>query len=290
MPLFSVIIPTYNRYSLTRRAIDSVLSQSCDDFEVILIDDGSTDNSPQLKDDYSDLIRYIRQENKGVSSARNRGISLALGTYCAFLDSDDLWQQNKLQTHASYLKDNPHVMIHQCEEIWIRNGKRVNPWKKHIKRKGYIFRDSLELCLISPSSVVIHKDVFKKYGCFDEQLPACEDYDLWLRITPHEWIGLIDEKLNIRHGGHSDQLSSRFWGMDRFRVYSIIKLIITEGAALNSDDYDAAKRKALEKLQILRTGAVKRGRNDFADRMSTISEQLGHGDYNSINLLNLLQE
>lgn len=290
MPFFSVIIPTYNRHSLTKRAIESVLNQSHTDYEILVIDDGSTDTTPQLEKEFKSRIHYVRQNNRGVSAARNRGIQLSRSAYCAFLDSDDQWRHKKLESHAAYIHENPQILLHQCEEIWIRHGKRVNPWKKHLKREGYIFIDSLELCLISPSSVVAHKDLFQKYGTFDENLPACEDYDLWLRITPFERVGLIHEKLNIRYAGHQDQLSSIFWGMDRFRLYSIIKLLSNNESLLNTENREAAQRMADKKIHILMNGAIKRGKLDFAEKLSAISEQLKNECYSSIDLTTLLQQ
>jgi glycosyltransferase involved in cell wall biosynthesis len=178
----SVIIPTHNRAHTVSLAIESVLKQSLPPAEIIIVDDGSTDETSALIQDEFPDCHYLHQQNQGVSSARNRGITAASGEWLAFLDSDDEWMPNKLAMQASALKSQPDVHLCHTEEIWIRNGTRVNQMKKHAKRGGWIFQHCLPLCAISPSSVIIHHSIFEDVGLFDETLPACEDYDLWLRI------------------------------------------------------------------------------------------------------------
>lgn len=290
MPYFSVIIPTYNRYQLTKRAINSVLKQTYNDYELIIINDGSTDKSQQLEADYKEKIKFITIHNSGVSAARNCGIKKAQGNYIALLDSDDEWLPDKLTQHKLYIDTHPHICIHQSDEMWIRNGKRVNPMHKHRKRAGDIFHDSLERCLISPSSVVIERSLFNTYGLFDENLPACEDYDLWLRMCPFENIGLLKKQLNIRYAGHPDQLSSLYWGMDRFRVYAILKLLDTNGPSLNKDQREAAIKMAKNKIAILYNGAVKRNNSNLQKTLSIIQKQLNQKSYNNINYQSLLAE
>jgi len=290
MPYFSVIIPTYNRFEKTRAAIDSVLAQNFNDFELIVVDDGSTDSTPELEELYTGRIKYLRQENLGVSAARNLGIKHSDSRHTTFLDSDDIWLPKKLSAHYNFIKDNAHIMIHQTDELWIRSGKRVNPKIKHLKREGDIFIDSLDLCLISPSAVCIANPLFEKYGWFDEKLPACEDYDLWLRITPGEKIGLINEGMITRHGGHKDQLSAKYWGMDRFRIYSIIKLLSEKENKLNRSHTECAKLKALEKCRILLLGAEKRENLKFADQIKVIIQHLDDQNYSSIDCQILLEK
>ena len=223
MPLFSVIIPTFNRKEETARAVRSVLAQTLSDHEIIVVDDGSTDGTPLLREEFGGRIIYLSQKNSGVSSARNRGIRESSSRYIAFLDSDDLWLPDKLAAHREFLARNGGMAIHQTNETWIRKGRRVNPMNRHRKPSGHIFIASLDLCLVSPSAVCMERSLFDRYGLFDELLPACEDYDLWLRISSREPVGLIDRELTVKHGGHDDQLSKKFWGMDRFRLYAILK-------------------------------------------------------------------
>jgi glycosyltransferase involved in cell wall biosynthesis len=289
MPLFSVIIPSYNRFRRLCSAIDSVLSQSFRDFELIVVDDGSTDDTPVIQEKYGNRIRYLRQQQQGVSSARNNGISHASSPYIALLDSDDIWLPEKLAAQVEFIRRHPGILIHQTDEIWIRNGKRVNPRNRHRKSGGYIFPQSLHLCLISPSAVVLHRDIFDRYGHFDEGLPVCEDYDLWLRTTWCEETGFIPEQHIIKHGGHGDQLSRSAWGMDRFRIYSICRLLSTTGKLLPPDYFHEAQKVALEKCRILRHGAVKRGNTALVTAAEKIIDSLENGDCNSSAIESLVE-
>ncbi len=281
MPYFSVIIPTHNRFAVVKNAIDSVLDQSFRDFELIVVDDGSEDGTFRLEELNRGKIRYIRQENSGVSSARNRGIEESDSHCVLFLDSDDLWMKEKLRVHREYIEENNGIFIHQTNEIWIRNGKRINPRLKHKKREGDIFTESLELCLISPSAVCIHREILETYGTFDEKMPACEDYDLWLRITSREKTGLIDEYHVKKFGGHSDQLSARFWGMDRFRIYSIIKLLERDREELPPGYEKAAVKSLRKKIKVVADGAAKRSNKRLEEILKRVSRDVNREVYNS---------
>ncbi len=132
-PLISVIIPTYNRGWIIKEAIDSVLAQDYVNYELIVVDDGSTDNTHDILNSYQNNFLILRQNNKGVSSARNRGLAAASGHFVAFLDSDDIWLPQKLSQQVDFFHSNPDALICQTEEIWIRNNVRVNPKKRHKK-------------------------------------------------------------------------------------------------------------------------------------------------------------
>ena len=253
----SVVIPTFNRGWALGRAIDSVLAQTCHDFELIVVDDGSIDESQELLHSYGSAIKVIRQGNAGVSSARNRGVRSARGELIAFLDSDDYWLPGKLKTQIDFFDSNPETVICQTEEIWIRNGKRVNPKKVHQKPSGRIFKASLALCLVSPSAVMLRKSLFNTIGGFDETLPACEDYDLWLRISSRYPVHLIETPLIIKTGGHPDQLS-RMPGLDRYRIKAIEKLLSTKG--LTESRRAAAITTLRQKAAIYAGGCRKRGK------------------------------
>ncbi len=261
MPLVSVIIPTYNRAWILEEAIRSVTKQTCRDFELIVVDDGSTDNTMNIVDKYPE-IRVLRQENKGVSAARNAGVKISKGKYLAFLDSDDLWLPKKLEKQVIFFKQNPSAQICQTEEIWIRNGIRINPRKKHKKSSGMIFDRCLELCLISPSAVMMTRELFDETGGFDESLPACEDYDLWLRITHRYPVYLIEEALVIKRGGHKDQLS-KTPALDKYRIISLIKII--ESGILGSKQRESAVKMLETKCRIYANGCRKRGRATEAE-------------------------
>lgn len=256
----TVIITSYNRGEIIGRAVDSVLGQTRSADEIILVDDGSSDNTDQLiKEKYPD-IKYIWQENRGIGHARNTGISQARGIWIAFLDSDDEWLPSKLKDQLKTLQHQPDYKICHTNEIWIRNGKRVNPMKKHEKSGGLIFKNCLPLCIISPSSVIIHRSVFEEHGLFDESLPVCEDYDLWLRFCAFLPILYLEKPQIIKYGGHSDQLSHKYWGMDRFRIIALEKII--KNPKLSPEDKDAATHILIEKIEIYIQGAAKRRKVD----------------------------
>jgi glycosyltransferase involved in cell wall biosynthesis len=264
----SVIIPTYNRGWILKEAIDSVSAQDYKDFELIVVDDGSTDNTSEILASYENDIKVLFQENKGVSAARNRGITEASGQLIAFLDSDDLWLPRKLYTQVDFFNQMPDALICQTEEIWIRDGQRVNPKKRHKKPSGMIFEPSLELCLVSPSAVMIRRSLFDRVGEFDVTLPACEDYDLWLRISCRFPVYLIDTPLIIKRGGHDDQLSS-MKGLDKFRIKAIEKII--NSGRLTEDQYRAAVKALKEKCKIYADGCRKRGRTEEAQYYEALS-------------------
>ena len=256
-PLISVIIPTYNRGWIINEAIDSVLAQDYVNFELIVVDDGSTDDTHDILNSYQKNFLVLRQNNKGVSAARNRGFAAASGRFIAFLDSDDIWLTQKLSQQVDFFQSNPDALICQTEEIWIRNNVMVNPKKRHKKPSGMIFEPSLSLCLVSPSAVMIKKNLFEEVGFFDETLPACEDYDLWLRVSCRHPIHLIDTPLIIKRGGHDDQLSASP-GLDKFRIKAIKKVI--ESDLLSAAQYQTAVETLKEKCDIYASGCRKRGR------------------------------
>jgi glycosyltransferase involved in cell wall biosynthesis len=260
-PLISVIIPTYNRGWIIKEAIDSVLAQDYVNFELIVVDDGSTDDTHDILNSYQKNFLVLRQNNKGVSAARNRGFAAASGRFIAFLDSDDIWLPQKLSQQVDFFQSNPDALICQTEEIWIRNNVRVNPKKRHKKPSGMIFEPSLSLCLVSPSAVMIKKNLFEEVGLFDETLPACEDYDLWLRVSCRHPVHLIDTPLIIKRGGHDDQLSASP-GLDKFRIKAIKKVI--ESGLLSAAQYQTAVETLKEKCDIYASGCRKRGRMDEA--------------------------
>ena len=266
--MFSVVIPVYNRRALVGRAIRSVLAQQGADFEVIVVDDASDDGtSERVREEFGNTVKIvILKENSGVSAARNRGIAAAEGEWIALLDSDDEWLPNKLAQQAAALRESGMLVCH-TDEIWIRNGVRVNPHKHHQKFGGDIFYKALALCVMSPSSIAIHRRVFADVGMFDECLPACEDYELWLRISCRYEVVYLAEKLIRKYGGHADQLSQAHYAMDRFRVYALDKLL-REEPQLAPARAAAARTMLLCKARIVERGAVKRGNVELQQQMS----------------------
>jgi len=257
MPRVSVIIPAYNRKAMLCEAVDSVLAQNYRDFELIVVDDGSTEGTAdEVAARYGARVLLLWQSNRGVASARNLGVRRSDGEYICFLDSDDLWRPKKLGAQVSFMQADPRRRICQTEEIWIRKGVRVNPKTKHRKPSGDIFRASLELCLVSPSAVLMTRALFDEVGGFDETLPVCEDYDLWLRIARDHDVGLVPEPLVVKRGGHADQLSRSTWGFDRFRVRALKKLL---DAGLAGERRKWAIEVLARKARVLAAGARKRG-------------------------------
>ena len=228
-PEVSVIIPTYNRRAMVSEAIDSVLAQSFRAFELIIIDDGSADGTAEYLKRLNETIRIETIEHSGPAAARNRGVELARTPMITFLDSDDLWAPTKLEHHIAFMRANPTCGISQTGEIWMRDGRRVNPGTRHHKRAGDIFIDSLRTCLVSMSATVMRTDLFRALGGFDEIMAAAEDYDLWLRILIDHEAGLLDEPLVTRRGGRPDQTSAATPALDRFRILALAKLLANDG-------------------------------------------------------------
>ncbi len=254
-PLVSVIIPTYNRQNFLKEALDSVLAQTYRPLEIIVVDDGSTDGTPWIIPRYP--VKYVRGPRQGVAAARNRGILLSRGDFIAFLDSDDLWKPQKIRQQIDFFERNPEAVAVQTEEIWIRKGKRVNPRRRHRKPSGFFFDRALELCLVSPSGVMLRRKALFEIGLFDERFPVCEDYELWLRLAARYPVFLIEEPLVIKRGGHEDQLS-RTPGLDWFRLKAIVK--ICHDPALSPPMRLLALKEARKKASVYRQGALKRGK------------------------------
>ena len=252
----SVVIPTYNRRNLLKRAIDSVRKQTLNPFEIIVVDDGSIDGTQAWLEDEFPFVKCIYQNNSGVSRARNNGIRSAQGSWIALLDSDDEWLPDKLEQQVKLVRDIPEVLFCHTNEIWIRNGVRVNQMKKHQKYGGDIFEKCLDMCRISPSSSIIKKEIFDTVGLFDESLHICEDYDLWLRITSKFSISYLDKPLIVKYGGHSDQLSKASGGIEKYRILSLEKILnsltLTESQAFH------AREMLIKKLNIYVNGLKKR--------------------------------
>ena len=265
----SIVIPTYNRSEFLKESIASVLDQTCRDFELIIVDDGSTDNTLEILSAYKNSIVTIAGKHEGPSAARNRGIRAASGEFIAFLDSDDLWMPDKLLKQMDFFRSNPGAMVCQTEEIWIRNGTRVNSRKIHKKYSGWIFEKCLPLCIVSPSAVMIHREVFNNIGLFDESLPACEDYDLWLRIAPHYPIHLIDEPLVVKRGGHIDQQSRTVSALDRFRIKALCKAL--ESGNLSLSQYSMTLKELKKKCGIYANGCMKRNKKEESAEVLSLS-------------------
>ncbi len=287
MSTVSVIIPTFNREGFIKQCVVSVLQQSKKPDEVIVVDDGSSDKTWDVlrvlgfsdSKDERNSLRYIFQRNKGVSAARNLGIKAAKYGYIALLDSDDLWLEKKLEKQISSLESqSTRYRLSHTNEIWVRNGVRVNAGLKHEKRGGDIFIQCLKLCCISPSSSLVDRSVFDDFGFFDENLPACEDYDFWLRFCAFEDVHFVNEYLLIKNGGHDQQLSKKHWGMDRFRVTALEKLL--KDRRLSEFKRKETTQELIFRLQVLIDGGRKRKKDAFVKKLekkkTTLEAMLSH--------------
>ncbi len=281
-PQVSVIIPTYNRRRMLLDAVGSVLAQRDAALELIVVDDGSVDGTwedlhrGELADAIAAAPRNYRvaverTARRGPAAARNRGAAMAQCEYLAFLDSDDLWAPRKLVRQLAYMRAHPQFPLAQTQECWIRNGRRVNPGLRHIKRAGDIFEPSLRTCLVSPSAVMMRRDLFHEMGGFDEELPACEDYDLWLRILCRYQAGLLDEALVTRRAGHPDQLSATTPALDRYRIHTLMKLLADN--ELSAARRIAAAEVLAEKCAIYAKGLLRRGRRDESIFYSSLGQR-----------------
>jgi len=265
----SVVIPTYNRAAFCEEAVRSVLGQTIPPLEIIVVDDGSTDDTRRRL--ASLPITYLRQANRGPAAARNRGIDTAGGEYIAFLDSDDMWQPEKLarQYHSTITAG---YAISYTDEIWIYRGRPINQRRKHRKYGGWIFPRCLPLCIISPSSVMIHHSVFNRYGRWNEALWMCEDYELWLRLTNHEPVLFLPRPLITKRGGHDGQLSAHHTPVERYRLQALDEVI--RRGELSRRNLEAARKTYLTKASIYINGCRKRGRRAEAERITRRCQEL----------------
>ena len=278
MSTVSVVVPVYNRRELVGRALESVSAQTFTDWELIVVDDASTDGTWEyLRSAWNEAppVRLLRQRvNSGVSAARNTGIEAARGDWIALLDSDDEWKPRKLEKQMAALSESGLAVCH-TDEIWIRNGVRVNPHKHHAKHGGRIFLHALPRCVISPSSILLRRTVFDAIGTFDESLPACEDYELFLRLTCRYEVHYLEEKLTVKYGGHEDQLSRAHPAMDRFRVRALDRLLKDAAAPLTAEERAAARDTLVRKAAIVRDGAVRHGNHGLQDSMAEYLSRWG---------------
>ncbi|MBN1997770.1 glycosyltransferase [candidate division KSB1 bacterium] len=266
-----VIIPTYNRAHFVNRAVLSVIRQKEKPDEIIIIDDGSTDNTATILNRFEKKINYIKQTNFGVSAARNTGILNSKSEWICFLDSDDFWMPAKLEMQKKALRSHPEYKVCYTNEVWIKNNKHLNQSKKHTKYSGWIYEKCLPLCIISPSSVMIHRTVFEKTGLFDESMVACEDYDLWLRITNHFPVLYLPEKLITKNAGSWPQLS-RQHSLDKLRIRALFKI-------LNKNELSQSKKNAtinilIQKCNIYKSGCLHHSRTDEIEWIETIIAQV----------------
>lgn len=266
----SVIIPTYNRAGFLAQAIDSVLSQTYANFEFIVVDDGSIDETQALLASYGKALVTLRQENRGPAAARNTGIRAARHPLLAFLDSDDQFTRQKLSRQTVAMEAQPELLISHTQETWFRNGHHLNQKKRHAKESGDLFARSLELCVVGMSTVMARRELFDRVGLFDESFPCCEDYELWLRASAHHPFLLVDAPLTVKHGGREDQVSVQFkTGMDRFRIRALEKLL--SSTPLTPEQFHLASAELVRKAVLYGNGCLKHNRCEEGQRCLSLA-------------------
>ena len=284
----TVIIPTYNRSALLQKAIDSVLNQTHVNLELIVVDDGSDDDTGDLIDQYKKIsakkIVVVHQENKGPAAARNRGIAVSSSEYIAFLDSDDWLHPDKIGLQLAVMEEDAGCLISHTQEIWYRDGMLLNQKNKHRKESGYIFNRCLDLCAVSMSTVMLKRKLIDQVGTFDEQLPCCEDYDYWLRVSAKFPFMLIDKALTNKDGGRTDQVSFiHRTGMDRYRIQAITKIL--DSGELSASQYRMALHELEKKCRIYGNGCIKHNRPEEGVHYLSLPLKYGCKGYDYQGLL-----
>lgn len=274
MTTISVLIPTHNREGLIGRALSSVLGQTLACSEILVIDDGSSDRTREVVAAMGKRsvipITCLHQENRGPAAARNLGIMQARSELLAFLDSDDHWRRDKLARQCRAMEEHPGYLVSHTRELWRRRGVHLNQKKKHLPGHGDIFAHCLQLCAVGMSTVMVRRRLFERVGLFSADLPCCEDYDLWLRVSAEYPFLLIDEPLTIKEGGRQDQVSYRYRvGMDRFRVEALVRLL--ESGVLTGERRNLAIREMRRKSRVYGLGCIKHGRIEEAMRYLRLS-------------------
>jgi glycosyltransferase involved in cell wall biosynthesis len=253
-------------------AVASVLAQTYRDFVLVVVDDGSADASAAAAESAMHAAPagscVLRRPGRGVAAARNAGAAAVDSAWIAFLDSDDLWLPDKLSAQMTWLMPRPSYRIAQTGERWIDHGRHRNPRERH-RKEEHLFPRCLERCLVSPSAVIIRRDLYASLGGFDPSFPICEDYELWLRIVLREPVGLVPEQLVIKRGGHVGQLSRSTWGLDRYRVAALVKMLAI--APLSGEERAVVVAVMRAKCEVLAKGAARRGRQDEAARYRALA-------------------
>jgi glycosyltransferase involved in cell wall biosynthesis len=232
----SAIIPTYNYGRFLREAIDSALAQTCPALEVIVVDDGSTDDTPQVLAGYGDRIRAIRQENAGVGTARNAGIAAARGEYLAFLDSDDIWRPRKLERDLARFEADPELgLVHCGVEAFDNTGKTISVSLTGLE--GWVAPDLLRLdrqVIAAPGSgTMVPKRVAEEIGGFDARLQPSEDWDFCYRVAARYRVGFVPEVL-VRYRLHGSGIHLNIPRMENGMLMALEKAFTSPDPAVQS--------------------------------------------------------
>ena len=257
----SVIIPVYNRASLLKEALASVSNQTFKDIEIIVVDDGSDIKELSLIREYCCDVgaSLLELEHKGFPGrARNRGVEASKGALVAFLDSDDIWEREKLHYQTKYFLEHKEAKLVHTREIWNRAGKVISQKKQKHKRDGNLFEDALLKCIIGPSTVMMKKPIYSELGGFSDTIEVAEDYEFWLRYTNKYGVGYIDKPLVIKRSGEWNQLSTKYNQIEIFRIKGLRGLL--KGGFFTAENTLLARREYVRKVEIYAKGCEKRGK------------------------------
>ncbi len=260
-PLISVIVPAYKTRATIGETLDSVLAQTFEDYEIVVVDDGSPDDVVEFVAGQYPMVRLVRQENRGLAGARNAGIREARGEWVAFLDSDDVWLPDKLERQVELLRPGTDVVYSDC---WFwRDGERTERWsRQHGAAEGQIGHDLVTRRVMLPVlTVVVRRSVVLAAGGFDESLREVEDYDLWLRLAmAGARFGYVAEPTAL-YRLSAGQMSSNALRMaqTQLRVYQKLATSLGPGSPYAAEVRAEVKRFRLEVLHQRRRGAAARG-------------------------------
>lgn len=277
MMTVAVVIPVFNRAELLPRAVESVLAQTFRPTELVVVDDGSNERYGATREKLEAAgFRWLElSRNQGVAAARNAGAALTSSEWIAFLDSDDEWHSEKLARQLAWHEANPEVRISQTRENWVRSGVPVNKPDHWEPVESDMAGASRRRCMIGPSCVMMRRDLWSEVGGFDPRYRVCEDFELWLRITALNRVGLVDgEALVTKYGGHRDQLSTTTPALDRYRIVALLEMLGRGG--MKEDDRIDIIAVIGEKANIVAKGAEKRGevvRADFYRRLADLKPE-----------------
>ncbi len=226
-PTVSVVIPAYNAERYIGETLESVLAQTYRDFEVVVVDDGSTDGTREIVRNYGEPVRLVEQPNSGPAAARNRGIREARGRFIAFIDADDLWHPEKLALQVPKF-DSPQVGLVYCRVARVDAEGRVIEESVARNPQGWVFEDFLFRNHCPTSGAVVRKEAFERCGYFPEDMVWAEDWHLWLRIARFYQFAAV-EKMLVHHRVHGASLTAKHWGMYR-GARSVLEGALTDSA------------------------------------------------------------